>query len=63
MFKFFDIFKVKLLMEVGQIGETGVHVNVITALELELGTEADRVPTLLLLALDSKLLNSFSKLF
>ena len=34
-------------MEVGQIGETGVHVSVITALEQELGTELDLVPTLL----------------
>ena len=32
-------------MEVGQIGETGVHVSVITALEQEHGTELDRVPT------------------
>ena len=30
-------------MEVGQIGETGVLVNVITALEQEHGTELDRV--------------------
>ena len=38
--------------------------NVITALGQELGTEADLVPTLLLHALDSKLLIiSFSKLF
>ena len=35
-------------MEVGQIGETGVHVSVITALEQEHGTELDLVPTLLL---------------
>ena len=28
-------------MEVGQTGETGVHVSVITALEQELGTELD----------------------
>ena len=32
-------------MEVGQIGETGAHVIVITALEQELGTEHDLVPT------------------
>ena len=30
-------------MEIGQIGETGVHVIVITALEQELGTELDHV--------------------
>ena len=35
-------------MEVGQIGETGVHVSVITALEQEHGTELDLVPILLL---------------
>ena len=34
-------------MEVGQIGETGVLVSVITALEQEHGTELDLVPTLL----------------
>ena len=35
-------------MGVGQIGETGVHVNVITALEQEHGTELDLVRILLL---------------
>ena len=34
-------------MGVGQIGEIGVHVIVITALEQELGTEPDLVPILL----------------
>ena len=32
-------------MVVGQIGETGAHVIVITALEQELGTEHDRATT------------------
>ena len=34
-------FKVKLLMEVGQIGETGAHVSVIIALEQEHGIKLD----------------------
>ena len=34
-------------MGVGQIGEIGPHVIVITVLEQELGTELDLVPTLL----------------
>ena len=41
-------------MEVGQIGETGVHVNVITVLEQEHGTDPDLVPIQLLTVLDSK---------
>ena len=32
-------------MEIGQIGEIGVHVIVITVLEQEHGTELDLVPT------------------
>ena len=39
-------------MEVGQIGETGAHASVITALEQELGTELDRVPTQFLIAME-----------
>ena len=39
-------------MEVGQIGETGVHVSVITALEQGPGTELDLVPTPLLLVME-----------
>ena len=39
-------------MEVGQIGETGVHVSVITALELEHGTELDLASIQLLIALE-----------
>ena len=39
-------------MGVGQIGETGPHVIVITALEQELGTELDHVPTHHLLAME-----------
>ena len=46
-------------MEVGQIGETGVHVSVITALEQEHGTDPDLVPIQLLTVLDSK--HAFSK--
>ena len=41
-----------LLMEVGQIGETGVHVSVITALEQEPGTELDLVLIQLLSAME-----------
>ena len=39
------IYQAKLWTEVGQIGETGVHVNVITALEQEHGTELEIVLT------------------
>ena len=38
-------------MGVGQIGETGVHVSVITALEQEPGTELEIVPIQLLFAM------------
>ena len=41
-------------MEVGQIGEIGVHVIVITALEQELGTEQDLVPIHHHLAMEGK---------
>ena len=41
-------------MEVGQIGETGAHVIVITALEQELGTEPDLVLTHHHLAMERK---------
>ena len=41
-------------MGVGQIGETGAHVIVITALEQELGTEPDLVLTHHHLAMERK---------
>ena len=41
-------------MEVGQIGETGVHVSVITVTEQEHGTELDLVPTRLLPATEGE---------
>ena len=40
-------YQARLLTEFGRIGETGVHVSVITALEQEHGTELDLVPILL----------------
>ena len=39
------------MTEAGQTGSTGVHVNVITVLEQEHGTELDLVPTLLRLVM------------
>ena len=47
-------YKVKQSTEVGQIGETGVHVSVITAMEQEHGTELDLVPTLLHTVMEGK---------
>ena len=41
-------------MGVGQIGEIGVHVIVITAMEQELGTEPDLVPIHHPLAMECK---------
>ena len=49
-----EILQVRQSMEVGQIGETGVHVIVITALEQELGTELDLVPAHHHLAMERK---------
>ena len=49
-------------MEVGQIGETGVHVIVITVLEQEHGTELDLVPIHHHLAMERKgIATSFQK--
>ena len=44
-------------MEIGQIGEIGVHVIVITVLEQEHGTELDLVPTQNLLVMGSKIID------
>ena len=46
--------QVRQLTGVGQIGEIGAHVIVITALEQELGTEQDLVPTHHHLAMEGK---------
>ena len=43
-------------MEDGQIGETGVHVSVITVLEQEHGTKLDLVLIQLLIAMEGKVL-------
>ena len=50
-------------MAVGQIGETGVHVSAITALEQELGIKLDLVPTLLLSAMEGSFSYFSLKLF
>ena len=42
-------------MEIGQIGEIGASVIVITVLELEYGTELDIVPTQHLLVMERKI--------
>ena len=44
-------------MEIGQIGEIGARVIVITVLEQEHGTELDLVPTQHLLVMGSKIID------
>ena len=45
-------------MEIGQIGEIGAHVIVITVLEQEHGTELDLVPTQHHLVMECKITDS-----